>query len=224
MKNKLLLLILLTLHSYTSRSQDTVYFIGNSAVFGMGINQGDYKVWPYKGDDWSLIPEQKNFIAEYQLNAGKLLKPLSTSYSAFFESGFRVGYQSGKISNGADKANYSETYIGVPVAVGVLKKKTAKILKHTIGFTLYGSVIKDVKTASANDKSWRFFSQPRGMIFLNTQLLFPSKKSGRYHGVGVEFSNDIWFYYKATPIPFANENMRIGISLSTFCDFFSYSQ
>lgn len=220
MKSKHLLLILLTLHSYVSRSQDTLYFVSNSGVFGMGINQGDYKVWPYKGDSWSLIPEQKNFIAEYQVNAGKLLKPLSTSYSVFFESGFRIGYQSGKISNGLDEAKYSETYIGVPVAIGFLKKTTAKILKHTIGFTVYGSVTKDVKTASANDKRWRFFSQPRGMVFFNTHILLPSRKSGRYRGVGVEFSKDIGFKYKVTPIPFAVENMRLGISLLPFCDFF----
>ena len=220
MKNKLLLLIFLTLHSNVSQSQDTLYFIGNSAVFGMGINKGDYSTWPYKSADWSLIPEQKNFIAEYQVNAGKLLKPISTSYSVFFESGFRIGYQAGKISSGTDRASYSENYIGLPVAVGLMKKTTAKLLKHTIGFTLYGSVVKEVKTASANDRSWRFFSQPRGMLFLNTQLLFPSKKSGRYHGVGVEFSKDVGFKYNASPIPFAVENMRLGISLSPFCDFF----
>jgi hypothetical protein len=206
--------------SLISNAQDTTFYIGNSAVVGLGVNQGNYAVWPYKGADWALVPEQKNFIAEYQLNAGKLLKPLSQSYSFLFESGFKVGYQSGKISNSSDQANYSETSIGLPVAIGVVKKTKQKLLKHTIGFSVYGSVLEEIKTSSGNDKTWSFFSQPRGMVFLNTQLLFRSKKSGRYRGLGLEFSKDIGFKYKATAIPFVVENMRLGISLSPFCDFF----
>lgn len=206
--------------SYASMSQDTLYFIGNAAVIGVGINQGDYKTWPYKGADWSLVPEQKNIIAEYQVNAGKLLRPLSNSYSVFFESGFKVGYQAGKISDGVERATYSETYIGVPVALGLLKMNKQRVQKHAIGFALYGSVVKEVRNESMNDKSWRFFSQPRGTVFVNTHLLFPSKKSGRYRGVGVEVSKDIGFNYKAPTIPFAVENMRLGITFHPFCDFF----
>lgn len=220
LKNKLSLSLILLFLSLLSKSQDTIYFIGNSAAIGIGIKQGNYKAWPYKGDDWSLEPSHKSFVAEYQANAGKLFKPLSKLYSAFVESGLRVGYQSGKITNGFEKANYSETYIGLPVALGVLKKTNHKILKHTLGFVLYGSVPEEVKMTSVSDKKWGFFSQPRGMVFLNTHILFSSKKSGRYRGVGVEISKDLRFNYKSTAIPFAIENMRLGITLSPFSDFF----
>jgi hypothetical protein len=108
----------------------------------------------------------------------------------------------------------------LPIALGVLRKANHKILKHTLGFTLYGSVLEEVKMKSASDKKWGFFSQSRGMVFLNTQILFPSKKNGRYRGVGVEISKDIGFNYKATCIPFAIENMRFGITFSPFTDFF----
>jgi hypothetical protein len=84
MKSNLSLSFILMLLSLLCKSQDTTFFIGNSAVIGIGVNKGDYKSWPYKADHWSLTPNQKNFIAEYQVNAGKLFTPLSKSYSFFF--------------------------------------------------------------------------------------------------------------------------------------------
>ena len=218
--SKIVLSIFLFLIAFSSKAQDTVYYLSNTAVFGLGTNQGDYKAWPYKGNDWTLESEQKNFIAEYQISAGKLFKPLSTSYSAFFESGLKIGYQSGKITNGMEKADYSETYIGLPFAFGILKKTNSKILKHTVGVAVYGSVLEETKMKTGNDKKWGFFSQPRGILFLNTHLLFSSKKSGRYYGVGVEVSRDVGFNYKTTAIPFVIENMRLAITFSPFSDFF----
>lgn len=204
----------------SAKAQDTSYYIGNSALFGIGVNQGNYKSWPYKGNDWNLMPDQIGFIAEYQVTVGKLFKPLSKSYAGFFESGFKVGYQTGKITNGVENNSYDETYIGLPVALGLLKKNNHKIIKHTLGFAVYGSVLEEVGLPSENDSKWSFFSQARGTIFLNTQLFFPSKKKGRYRGLGLEISKDLGFGYNTTPIPFAIENMRVGITFSPFCDFF----
>lgn len=130
MKNKLSISFVLMLLSVLCKSQDTTYFIGNSAVIGASINQGNYKAWPYKGDNWSLLSNQKNFIIEYHIKAGKLFKPLSNHYSAFFESGLRLGYQSGRIANGIEKRPYSETTIGIPVSFGFAKKVKKRILKH----------------------------------------------------------------------------------------------
>ena len=220
MKNKLLLLILFTQHSYFSHSQDTLHFIGNSAIFGLGINKGDGSVQPYKADNWQLLNNQSNFVIEYHIKAGKLFKPLSNHYSGFFESGLRLGYQSGRITNGIEKRSYSETTIGIPVSLGLAKKVKKRILKHAAGFAYYGSLLEEVKLVSETDRKWGFFSQARGLFFFNTQLMLPSKKAGRYHGIGIEVSRDVGFNYKSTAIPFVIENFRVGLMFTPFCDFF----
>ncbi|MFT3844611.1 MAG: hypothetical protein QM725_06140 [Lacibacter sp.] len=217
MKSKLLLSLTIFTFCFC-KAQDNKWFIGNTAVFSLGVNQGDYGTMLYKGEPWSLIHDSKNLSIEYQINGGKLFKPLSKSYSGFFESGLRIGYQAGKISNGNLITNYNESYVGLPLIFGLVRKEKHRIIAHSLGLTLYGAFLKEIKGQST-DRKWDFFSQPRGMFSLNTQLFFPSKKTGRYYGVGFELSRDIGFKYKPTKIPFVIENMRFGITVTPFNDF-----